>query len=65
MSGNQAAYWARGLDDSGKVIQHSFWLVRRRGGCSSGGGRIQLAARYVKSAAGFISADECEVIARM
>ena len=26
MPGNKTAYWARAVDDRGKLIQHSFWL---------------------------------------
>ena len=26
MPGNKTAYWARVVDDRGKLIQHSFWL---------------------------------------
>jgi hypothetical protein len=36
MRGNKTAYWARVVDDRGKLIQHSFWLFETEPGCASG-----------------------------
>jgi heme-degrading monooxygenase HmoA len=65
MSGNRAAYWARALDESGKVIQYSFWLFEAEEDARAAETVFSSLRDMPQAPAGFISADVCEVIAQM
>ena len=65
MAGSKAAYWARGLDDAGKVIQHSFWLFEAEEDARAAETVFSSLRDMSEAPARFISADVCEVIARM
>ena len=65
MSGNKGAYWARALDDSGKVIQHSFWLFEAEEDARAAETVFNSLREMPEAPAGFISVDVCEVIAQM
>lgn len=65
MSGNKAAYWARALDQSGKVIQHSFWLFESEEDARAAESVFNSLREMPEAPASFISADVCEVIAQM
>lgn len=65
MSGNKDAYWARALDDSGKVIQHSFWLFEAEEDARAAESVFSSLRDMPEAPARFISADVCEVIAQM
>ena len=65
MSGNRLAYWARALDDHGKVIQHSFWLFETEEDARAAEAVFSSLREMPQAPADFISADVCEVIAEM
>jgi hypothetical protein len=65
MSGSTAAYWARALDQSGKVIQHSFWLFESEEDARAAESVFNSLRDMPEAPASFISADVCEVIAQM
>ena len=65
MSGNKAAYWARARDDSGTLIQHSFWLFEDEEDARAAETVFNSLRDMPEAPARFISADVCEVIARM
>ena len=65
MSGNKLAYWARALDDHGKVIQHSFWLFETEEDARAAETTFSSLREMPHAPASFISADVCEVIAAM
>ena len=64
MSG-KLAYWARTLDDGGKVIQHSFWLFETEEDARAAEKVFGSLREMPEAPADFISADVCEVIAAM
>jgi len=64
MSGN-AAYWVRARDDSGTVIQHSFWLFETEKDARAAETVFTSLRDMPEAPARFISADVCEVIAQM
>ncbi len=65
MSGNKAAYWARCLDESGKLIQHSFWLFKPEEDARAAETVFSSLRDMSQAPASFISADVCEIIAQM
>lgn len=65
MSGGKAAYWARALNDSGKVIQHSFWLFEAEEDARAAETVFNSLRDMSEAPARFISADVCEVIAQL
>jgi hypothetical protein len=65
MPGSQAAYWARALDDSGKLIQHSFWLFGAEEDARAAEAVFGSLRDMPEAPARFISADVCEVTAQM
>ena len=65
MSGNRLAYWARALDDHGKVIQHSFWLFETEEDARAAETVFSSLREMPQAPADFISADVCEVIAEI
>ena len=65
MSGNKAAYWARTLDDSGDVIQHSFWLFEAEEDARAAETVFDSLRDMPEAPAVFVSSDVCEVIAQM
>lgn len=65
MSGSRLAYWARALDDQGKVIQHSFWLFETEEDARAAETVFSSLREMPQAPADFISADVCEVIAEM
>jgi hypothetical protein len=65
MSGNKLAYWARALDERGKLIQHSFWLFETEGAARAAEAVFNSLRKMPQAPASFISADVCEVIAAM
>jgi hypothetical protein len=62
MSGSKAAYWARARDDSGRVIQHSFWLFEAEEDARAAEIVFGSLREMADAPARFISADVCEVI---
>ena len=64
MSG-KLAYWARTLEDDGKVIQHSFWLFETEEDAQAAEKVFGSLREMPEAPAHFISADVCEVIAAM
>src|SRR5215467_7430402 len=65
MSGNRLAYWARALDDRGRVIQHSFWLFETEEDARAAETVFNSLRELPQAPAELISADVCEVIAAM
>ena len=65
MSGSRLGYWARALDDHGKVIQHSFWLFETEEDARAAETVFSSLREMPQAPADFISADVCEVIAEM
>jgi hypothetical protein len=65
MPGNKLAYWARALDDRGKVIQHSFWLFETEEDARAAEKMFSSLREMPEAPAGFVNADVCEVIAQM
>lgn len=65
MSGNNAAYWARATDESGAVIQYSFWLFDAEEDARAAETVFNSLRDMSEAPARFISADVCEVIAQM
>ena len=65
VSGNRAAYWARGVDDGGTVIQHSFWLFETEEDARRAENTFNSLRDMPEAPASFLSADVCEVIAQM
>jgi hypothetical protein len=65
MSGSKAAYWARALDDSGKLIQHAFWLFDAEEDARAAETVFNSLRDMSEAPARFISADVCEVIAQL
>ena len=63
MSGS-AAYWVRARDDSGTVIQHSFWLFGTEEDARAAETVFTSLRDMPEAPARFISADVCEVIAQ-
>jgi len=63
MAGHKLAYWARALDDRGKVIQHSFWLFETEEDARAAENVFSSLRELPGAPADFISADVCEVIA--
>jgi hypothetical protein len=64
MSG-KAAYWVRPLDDSGRVIQHSFWLFEAEADAREAETVFNSLRDMPEAPAGFIGSDVCEVVAQM
>ena len=65
MSGSKAAYWARALDERGKVIQHSFWLFEAEEDARMAETVFNSLRDMPQAPAAFLSADVCKVIAQM
>jgi len=65
MSGSVLAYWARALDDRGRVIQHSFWLFETEEDARAAEAVFSSLREMPEAPAVFVSADVCEVIAAM
>jgi hypothetical protein len=65
MSGSKSAYWARALDDRGKLIQHSFWLFETEEDARAAETVFGSLREMPDAPAEFVSADVCEVIAAM
>ena len=65
MPGNKTAYWARAVDDRGKLIQHSFWLFDTEQDARAAEIVFSSLRETPEAPAVFISADVCEVIAQM
>jgi hypothetical protein len=63
MAGSKLAYWARALDDRGKLIQHSFWLFETEEDARAAETVFGSLRDMAEAPAVFISADVCEVIA--
>jgi hypothetical protein len=64
MSGSTVAYWARALDDRGKLIQHSFWLFENENDARAAETTFNSLRDMPQAPAVFVSADVCEVIAQ-
>jgi hypothetical protein len=64
MSGSKSAYWARAVDDSGTVIQHSFWLFDAEEDARAAEAVFGSLRDMAEAPARFVSADVCEVIAQ-
>ena len=64
MSGS-AAYWARAVDDSETVVQHSFWLFETEEDARAAEAMFTSLRNMEQAPAVFISADVCEVVAQM
>ena len=65
MSGHRAAYWARCVDDSGALIQHSFWLFAAEEDARAAETVFGSLRDMPEAPARFLSADVCEVIAQV
>ena len=65
MSGSKIAYWARALDDRGKLIQHSFWLFENEDDARAAETTFNSLRDMPQAPAVLISADVCDVIAQM
>ena len=65
MSGSEAAYWARAADDSGDLVQHSFWLFATQEDAQAAEAVFASLRELPDAPAVFISADVCEVISKM
>ncbi len=65
MSGSKTAYWARASDDSGKLIQHSFWLFENEDDARTAETVFNSLRTMEAAPAVFLSADVCEVIAQL
>ena len=65
MSGSTIAYWARALDDRGRLIQHSFWLFETEDDARAAEAVFNSLRDMPQAPAVFISADVCDVIAQM
>jgi hypothetical protein len=65
MSGSTVAYWARALDDRGKIVQHSFWLFETEQDARAAETVFSSLRDLPQAPADFISAEVCEVIAQM
>jgi hypothetical protein len=65
MSGSKVAFWARSLDDRGKLIQHSFWLIESEDDARAAETVFGSLREMPQAPAVFVSADVCEVIAQM
>ncbi len=65
MAGHKTAYWARAVDDRGKVIQHSLWLFETEQDARAAEIVFSSLRDMPQAPAVFISADVCEVIAQM
>ena len=65
MSGSKIAYWARAVDDRGKLIQHSFWLFENEDDARAAETVFNSLRDMPQAPAVFVSADVCDVIAQM
>ena len=65
MSGSKIAYWARAVDDQGKLIQHSFWLFENENDARAAEMVFNSLRDMPQAPAVFISADVCDIIAQM
>ncbi len=65
MSGTRAAYWLRPLDDTGTVVQHSFWLFEGEEDARAAENVFNSLRDMPEAPASFISGDVCKVIAQM
>ena len=65
MSGSKIAYWARAVDDRGRLIQHSFWLFENEDDARAAETVFNSLRDMPQAPAVFISADVCDVIAQM
>jgi len=65
MSGSSRAYWARSTDDSGKLIQHSFWLFETEQDARAAETVFNSLRGMPEAPAVFISAEVCEVISQL
>ena len=65
MSGSKIAYWARAVDDRGRLIQHSFWLFESEDDARAAETVFNSLRDMPQAPAVFISADVCDVIAQM
>ena len=65
MPGNKTAYWARAVDDRGKLIQHSFWLFETEQDARAAEIVFNSLREMPQAPAVLISADVCEVVAQM
>jgi hypothetical protein len=65
MSGSKSAYWARSVDDSGALIQHSFWLFDGEDDARTAEAVFNSLRDMPEAPAVWIGAEVCEVIAEM
>ena len=65
MPGHKTAYWARAVDDHGKLIQHSFWLFETEQDARAAEIVFSSLREMPQAPAVLISADVCEVIAQL
>jgi hypothetical protein len=65
MSGSEGAYWARAVDGSGDLIQHSFWLFATEEDARAAQAVFASLREMPDAPAVFVSADVCEVISQM
>ena len=65
MSGSKIAYWARAVDDRGKLIQHSFWLFENEDDARAAETVFNSLRDMPQAPAVFVTADVCNVIAQM
>ena len=63
LPGSKQAFWARALDDSSKLVQHSFWLFDDEDGARAAEAGFNSLRDMPDAPAVFISADVCEIIA--
>jgi heme-degrading monooxygenase HmoA len=65
MSGSKAAYWARPVDDSGEVLQHSFWLFETEADARAAETVMNSLREMPEAPAEMVSTEVCEVISTM
>ena len=65
LSGSKSALWARSLGDSGELIQHSFWLFDTEDDARAAETVFSSLRDMPEAPASFLSADVCEIIAKM
>jgi hypothetical protein len=65
LSGSEGAYWARAVDGSGDLIQHSFWLFATEKDARAAETVFASLREMPDAPAVFVSADVCEVISKM
>jgi heme-degrading monooxygenase HmoA len=65
MPGSKAAYWARPVDESGEVLQHSFWLFETEADARAAETVMNSLREMPEAPAEMVSTEVCEVISTM